>query len=484
MHNYQSFPDVHGDSRSLEKLKALRFPLLVGTRFLDVGCNEGFFCGYAKFAGANSVTGLDVSSAYIEKARRRFVDVQFICQSWDELPDGPFDVILLASGLHYANSPEELIGRIVNRLSDGGTLILELGIADGGDSTWVSVDRGIDKCRFPTWAKVSEMLDLFAWKVIGRSVEQKGDPVNRYVLHINRRKPVAYLLLQPPGYGKTSLCRSLFQPAGVHIVSGDKCLVDIESGVLPVESALRNLVADRFNRDQLDKTTLAILDANLLIPLVNAWLSLAGGGTFVLDTALPRQYHQDVENVIKSHGYLTVALEWQRPGAELMAYSKVHNMADAYYSELRTASSGVPNQKMPFTGVMGAVTGVYFNERIIEITGWALHESGRMPTLIGVKLADNIQIISAFDRRPMLKLQQLLKLSHCMFGFCLSVPLPAGQAQNDVYAHLEVYAGIAMCNMYGPLRLNLDKVAIGGDAVASQLIGSQDHHAGLASSQH
>jgi hypothetical protein len=52
MTQYQSFPGVKGASESLAKLRALRLPSLQGKRFLDVGCNEGFFCGYARFDGA------------------------------------------------------------------------------------------------------------------------------------------------------------------------------------------------------------------------------------------------------------------------------------------------------------------------------------------------------------------------------------------------------------------------------------------------
>src|ERR1044072_741458 len=56
---YQSFPGAAGDSQSLQKLKPLHIPALKGRSFLDVGCNEGFFCGYARFDGAERVVGID-----------------------------------------------------------------------------------------------------------------------------------------------------------------------------------------------------------------------------------------------------------------------------------------------------------------------------------------------------------------------------------------------------------------------------------------
>src|SRR3546814_14867320 len=129
MTQYQSFPDASGDSRTLEKLKALKLPELGGLGFLDVGCNEGFFCGFAKFQGASRAVGIDQSRAFIERARARFPACEFHQQGWEQLPDGLFDVILLASALHYADDQAALMHRLVERLTPNGVLVLELGIA-------------------------------------------------------------------------------------------------------------------------------------------------------------------------------------------------------------------------------------------------------------------------------------------------------------------------------------------------------------------
>lgn len=75
---YQSFPDQDGGSLSFEKLKKLRLPSLAGKTFMDVGCNEGFFCGYAKFDGASRVVGIDMNADFLERARHRFPDCEFL----------------------------------------------------------------------------------------------------------------------------------------------------------------------------------------------------------------------------------------------------------------------------------------------------------------------------------------------------------------------------------------------------------------------
>ncbi len=135
--SYQSFPDQGGGSHSIEKLIHLRMPPLRNKSFLDVGCNEGFFCGYAKHQGATRVVGLDMSANFIARARVRFPDCEFLQQTWDKLPNEKFDVILLASAIHYADDQPALIQRLVDQLSPDGTLILELGIVSDPANNWV-----------------------------------------------------------------------------------------------------------------------------------------------------------------------------------------------------------------------------------------------------------------------------------------------------------------------------------------------------------
>lgn len=69
---YQTFPWVTGDSRSYHKLLALQLPNLKDKSFLDVGCNEGYFCGYAHFMEASKVTGIDINPRFLSVAKALF----------------------------------------------------------------------------------------------------------------------------------------------------------------------------------------------------------------------------------------------------------------------------------------------------------------------------------------------------------------------------------------------------------------------------
>lgn len=118
MSGYQSFPYRTGASNSPGKLTRLYLPPLAGRSFLDVGCNEGYFCGFAFFDGAAKAVGIDIREDALTTARRLFPQCEFRLQNWGSLdPDERFDVILCASALHYANDQEALIHTLVAHLT-------------------------------------------------------------------------------------------------------------------------------------------------------------------------------------------------------------------------------------------------------------------------------------------------------------------------------------------------------------------------------
>ena len=448
---YQSFPDAPGDSESLNKLKALRLPELLDKRFLDLGCNEGFFCAFASFAGASRVVGLDASADYVERARRRMPGLEFLHQSWDTLPAGPFDVVLLASALHYARDQAALIDSVMKVLSPTGTLVLELGVAPGNESAWVEVQRGSDKRLFATWPKLREVLAPYAWKLVSESTLQKGDPTPRYVLHINARKPVAYLLMEPGGFGKSTLCRELFMPAGVPVVSGDACMGDMAAGRLSADPALLAVVQANFSSATIDDTMRAVLAAGMLPALAKVWLDQTKGQTFALDASLATKHHAFVIEFFKEHGFMVVNLDWERPGAPLQLIPQINAMADACYAELLNPP-GVTAPPMPVTGTLGAVVKLQVNPTLFEITGWAVHENGRMPAVIEVQVGDSRTLVTEFERVARPQVQSRLNLPHALYGFRIRLPVPAGVRAEQVRELLQVRGGADVNSLSPPFR--------------------------------
>lgn len=413
---YQSFPDAAGDSRTLEKLKALRLPGLEGRAFLDVGCNEGFFCGFAHFQGARRAVGLDHSERFIARARARFPECEFHRQGWDRLPDGPFDVILLASALHYAEDQPALVHELVNLLSADGTLVLELGIASSRKAEWKRVKRGIDERDFPSMPMLREMLAGYAWKWMGPSVLQDGDPVPRHVVHISRRRPVAYLLMQPPGYGKSSLASGLFQRAGIALVSGDQEIGRAAEGKNPVSAALHAAISENYSPFHLDQTIERIFERGLGADLVSLWMEQAGEGDVALDAFVPLARHGEVERLLVARGYLPVRLEWDRVGQAPLPEAAIAQAAEAFYLSMlgEHADEDAPGEKWEPTGFVDELE---FDDGRLTVRGWAIDAGGALPQEIHAKLGRRVFSVLQLDRELRPDVQRHLGLSHALVGY-------------------------------------------------------------------
>lgn len=447
MAQYQSFPDAAGDSRTLEKLKALSLPSMAGQRFLDVGCNEGFFCGYAAFEGAARSVGLDSSEAFLARAERRYPGCEFLCRGWDQLPEGPFDVILLASALHYAQDQPALVHELMSRLAPEGVLVLEIGIASSPRSEWVRVKRGIDEREFPSMAKVRDMLGDYAWKWIGPSVAQDGDPVSRHVLHVTRRRPVAYLLMQPPAFGKTTIARSLFGPAGVPVVSGDGVIEQVAKGHREAAEPLRRLLVDEYSPFHLDEVIRKVFDRELGSSLVEAWLDGVGLGDLAVDAYVPESHQGEVRAALDAAGYLPVSLAWDRVGAPMVPAEWVAQRAEAYYLSLRDPSpdTAVPRRAAapPRDGgsVQGFVDDVELSGSRLTVRGWAVDGSGHLPGYLSIRVAGREHLVEAFERQARPDVQHHLGLEHALCGYIASVPVDPATREAPLAQGLEVRVG-------------------------------------------
>lgn len=434
MSQYQSFPDAAGASRTLDKLKVLKLPALAGRSFLDVGCNEGFFCGFADFQGAKRVLGIDQSRHFIELARGRFPKCEFLLQSWDRLPDEQFDVILLASALHYAEDQPELIRMLVEHLSPDGVLVLELGIVSSREAEWRRVKRGIDEREFPSMPMLRQILTDYAWKWMGPSVSQDGDPVARHVIHISRRKPVAYLLMQPPGYGKSSLASSLFVPAGLPVVSGDQVLATLAKssgrpnpaqGGIVASPVLRAMVSEDYSPFSLDQLIERIFDQGLAADLVALWLAGSGDGDVVLDAYVPASRHDEVEHLLDARGYMPVQLCWSRPGAAPMSAEASAQMGEAFYlSMLASNNDGGAAGKISVKPAGFVDELALVGSGRLSVRGWAVDQHGSLPADIGVRYGRRACVVESLVRELRPDVQQHLGLPHGLVGYRLTVVLP------------------------------------------------------------
>jgi SAM-dependent methyltransferase len=437
MGQYQSFPDARGDSRSLDKLKALRLPVLKERSFLDVGCNEGFFCGFAHFAGAHRVLGLDRSRNVIERARARFPNCEFRCQGWAELPDEHFDVILLASALHYAEDQPALLHALVDHLAPDGVLVLELGLVPSPKAEWVKVTRGIDQRWFPSLGKLREVLASHVLKSMALSVPQAGDPLPRYVVHISRRRPVAVLLLEPSASGKTTLATRLFEPSHLKVISGDRQISRIAEGAEGTEKAppsLRDAAAEGFSRRGIDQAVVRIFERGQGAALVSTWLDEASGGDFVMEGYIPETYHEAVNRQLDEAGYMPVALDWQRPGQALYGGDELERQARGFFRSLRKRGAPVVDAAPAPTGgnrARGFVDRVEIESGKLIIRGWAGTDDGRVPPVLTVRLKGRIVSCDEFEVMDRADARKYLNVAEGKLGFRITldagdVTVPSG----------------------------------------------------------
>ncbi|MFC7399883.1 class I SAM-dependent methyltransferase [Chelatococcus sp. GCM10030263] len=107
-------------------LKAL-LPDLTGRRVVDLGCGFGWFCRFAREAGAGEVLGLDLSENMLARAREMASDPAITYRRADlealELPVASFDLAYSSLAFHYVENLSGLLATIARALVPGGRLV-------------------------------------------------------------------------------------------------------------------------------------------------------------------------------------------------------------------------------------------------------------------------------------------------------------------------------------------------------------------------
>lgn len=208
---YQSFSDQKGMDDSLLKLHSLKLPSLVSKSFLDIGCNEGFFCGAAAEGGANKIVGIDSSEMAIKKAKLRFPEIEFHAQDWGILPNEKFDVILFLSALHYLGSLESIKNfffKISQALISDGVIVIETGLSLDPSISIETVFRDDGTTVFyPSFfelEKIFHSLNL-GCRLVGYS-SIYSDNRRRVVIHVKRLLTSIVFVTGSANSGKSTIC--------------------------------------------------------------------------------------------------------------------------------------------------------------------------------------------------------------------------------------------------------------------------------------
>jgi SAM-dependent methyltransferase len=126
---YSRLPrSVHGLDGAPEwpALRAL-LPDLRGCTVLDLGCGFGWFCRWARQAGAARVLGIDVSGKMLARARAGTADpaILYVRADLERLALAPasFDLVYSSLAFHYIAGLDRLMAEVHRALVPGGGLV-------------------------------------------------------------------------------------------------------------------------------------------------------------------------------------------------------------------------------------------------------------------------------------------------------------------------------------------------------------------------
>ena len=120
----------------------------VGARILEIGCGPGTIVDYLP---QGEYLGFDLSSKYIEMARKRFPQAQFVCERVSQFSlakQQSFDAVLALGIVHHLDDPEarQLFQIAYDALKSGGKLVTSDGVWTSDQSPaarWLlAKDRG------------------------------------------------------------------------------------------------------------------------------------------------------------------------------------------------------------------------------------------------------------------------------------------------------------------------------------------------------
>ncbi len=129
-----------------------------GSRLLHLGCGLGVTVDMAVRTGGWTAFGLD-SSQLAAEGEFAFGDhVQQIFIAPNELPDGPFDAIIISGALERVEDPHELLRAVASRMAPEGELVIEMLAKPRGGPFSAVLGEAAHRKVWPTAHGVARML--------------------------------------------------------------------------------------------------------------------------------------------------------------------------------------------------------------------------------------------------------------------------------------------------------------------------------------
>lgn len=115
-------------------------------RILDVGCGHGRLLQLMNGVEYAHYLGMDISVDAIRRARELGAPrAEFVVGNFDEqLPDGPFDVVIYNESLYYAKRPSEALDRTLRCLAPDGLIVVSMWRTWKNNLLWPRFARRFD----------------------------------------------------------------------------------------------------------------------------------------------------------------------------------------------------------------------------------------------------------------------------------------------------------------------------------------------------
>jgi SAM-dependent methyltransferase len=146
---------------------------VAGRAVADLGSGTGRIVDMLLDAGAAHVTAVEPSSAFDVLKRnttRRAGQISYVNARADELPDGPYDLVVSIGVLHHIADPKPVVARAFATLAGGGRMLIWL-YGKEGNGLYLSIVQPIrqitqrlpDRVLAGVCHVLTAMLTVYAW---------------------------------------------------------------------------------------------------------------------------------------------------------------------------------------------------------------------------------------------------------------------------------------------------------------------------------
>lgn len=303
-----------------EELLRLALPPLADTAFLELGCAEGFYCGFAWFEGAREVLGVDADEKALAQARARFPHCPFSGLAGNLAKiltrRGAFDVILCSS-LPSSMEVAAILPLLMAALARKGTLVLKTAVEEIAGAPAVTLADAAYRtgAQLPAEPGLAAALEAYVYKDMGESVFPDAKGRKKHILHVRNRAPYAVLLMGDSASGKSTVARKLF--AGLPVIHGDPLLaqlVALPPGSLAESYPLLDALCSGGQS--------AMSGGGIMIQIFNSAAGkqyarlvaeIAGGRDFVYEGVIHRNFQHVFRKQLEMLGYAVLTLDTPAP---------------------------------------------------------------------------------------------------------------------------------------------------------------------------